>query len=125
MNVIKHSEAPRFDAGGTTVTGYAAPSRGAADVHLWHLDLAPGSTSPMHHMNCEEVFLVLAGRVAAAVGGSERELSAGDCLILPAETPFTLRVLGDEPCRAVACVPAGPLATLDPDGATFPPPWAQ
>ena len=60
MHIINRTDAPTFDAGGTAVTAYAAPSRGAAEVSLWRLELAPGSTSPLHHMDREEVFLGLA-----------------------------------------------------------------
>jgi len=35
MNLIKRAEAPVFDAAGTTVTAYAAPSRGTSAVSLW------------------------------------------------------------------------------------------
>ena len=103
MHLIKRPDAPTFDAGGTTVTGYAAPSRGADEVSLWQIELAPGSTSPLHYMDCEEVFLGLHGHAVAAIDGTEHLLGSGDCLILP----------------------AGAQATMAGDGATFVPPWAQ
>ena len=125
MKLIKHTEAPVFDAEGTTVTAYAAPSRGSSEMSLWQIELAPGSTSPLHHMDREEVFLALEGHAIAAIEDREHALGAGDCLILPAGTDFTLHVPGDRPFRALACVPAGAQATLVPDGATFLPPWAE
>src|SRR6476620_10807782 len=112
MHLIQHTEAPRFAAGDTSVTAYAAPSRGAAQVSLWRLDLAPGSTSPLHYMDCEEVFVGLEGTALATVEGSERTLGPGDCLILPAGTPFTLHVAGSDPFQALACIPAGGRATM-------------
>lgn len=124
MKLIKHSDAPRFDAGGTTVTAYAAPSRGASEISVWQIELAPGSTSPLHSMDREEVFLGLEGHALVVVDGSEQPLRAGDCLILPAGTAFTLHVPGERPFRALACLPVGGLATMVSDGATFPPPWA-
>ena len=50
MRVIRCSDAPVFDAGGTTVTAYAAPSRGASELSLWRLELAAGSVSPLHQI---------------------------------------------------------------------------
>jgi quercetin dioxygenase-like cupin family protein len=125
MELITHTQAPVFDADGTTVTAYAAPSRGATQVSLWRVALAPGSTSPLHQMDCEEVFLGLAGTAIATVDGADHPIGPGDCLILPAETPFTLHVPGDEPFEAVACMTAGGEATLVPEGGTFAPPWAR
>src|SRR4051812_28944856 len=124
MKLIRRTDAPTFDAAGTSVTAYAAPSRGAAEVSMWQIELAPGSTSPRHHMDREEVFLGVSGHAVADVGGVEYRLGAGDCLILPAGTEFTLHVPGTEPYRALACVPAGAQATITADGATFVPPWA-
>jgi quercetin dioxygenase-like cupin family protein len=125
MHLIKRPEAPTFDAGGTTVTGYAAPSRGAVEVSVWQIELAPGSTSPRHHMDREEIFLGVDGLAVAEIDGTEQSVGAGDCLILPAGTDFTLHVPGREPFRALACLPAGAQATMADDGATFVPPWGQ
>src|SRR3954453_15475442 len=124
MPLIKRTDAPTFDAGGTSVIAYAAPSRGAAEVSVWQIELAPGSTSPRHHMDREEIFLGISGHAVADVDGVRHDLRAGDCLILPAGTDFTLHVPDAEPSRALACVPAGARAIMAADGASFVPPWA-
>ena len=124
MKLIKHTEAPVFDAEALTVTGYAAPSRGTSAVSMWQIELAPGSTSPPHYMDCEEVFLGVHGHAVASIDENNHPLGPGDCLILPAGTTFTFHVPGDEPFRAVACIPVGGQATMVPDGPTFAPPWA-
>jgi mannose-6-phosphate isomerase-like protein (cupin superfamily) len=125
MHIIKRSDAPVFQAGGTSVIAYAAPSRGATEVSVWRLELAPGSTSPPHHMDCEEVFLGLEGRVVATIDGSESEIGAGDCLILPAGTTFSFHVPDDQPFRALACIPSGGQAAMSAGGPSFSPPWAE
>ena len=125
MTIIKRIDAPVFGTPGATFHAYAAPSRGASQVSLWRLELAPGSASPLHQMDCEEVFLALEGRVIATVDGEPHALDAGDCLILEPDTPFTFEVPEDAPFRALACMRAGGLATLVPEGATFAPPWAE
>ena len=125
MHLIPRTDARTFNAEGTAVTAHAAPSRGSSEVSLCQLELAPGSTSPRHHMNREEVFLGLEGHAVAEIDEAEHLLGPGDCLILPAGTDFTLRVAGQQPFRAVACMPAGAQATMVPHGATFVPPWGQ
>ena len=125
MDIIKRTDAPVFDTPGACFTAYAAPSRGACQVSMWCLELEPGSTSPLHQMDCEEVFLGLEGCAVAMVDDTEHPIGAGDCLILPPGTPFTLHVAGPQPFRALACMPAGGRATMIPDGTTFAPPWAE
>jgi mannose-6-phosphate isomerase-like protein (cupin superfamily) len=125
MDIIKRNDAPVFDMPGATVTAYAAPSRGASQVSMWCVELGPGSTSPLHEMDCEEVFLGLEGRAVAMIDDTEHTIGAGDCVIVPPRTPFTLHVSEQQPFRAMACIPAGGRATMIPDGTTFAPPWAE
>lgn len=125
MKLITEQSAPPFAAGGAMITGYAAPSRGATAVSLWRLEMAAGSSSPLHQMDVEEVFLGLEGSAVVEVNGRQTTVAAGDCLILPATTPFTLTAGPAGPFRAVACMPAGGRASMLPDGASFLPPWAE
>jgi len=78
MELISRQSAPAYAAGGTTVTGYAAPSRGSTQVSLWRIELEPGSSSPLHEIDVEEVFLGLEGRAVAIVDGGESTVTAGD-----------------------------------------------
>src|SRR6476619_6134935 len=104
MNIIQSKAAPPYAAGGTTITGYAAPSRGATEVSLWRIELAPSSSSPLHQMNVEEVFLCLEGRAVVTINNIQNSVGAGDCLILPPATPFILTASPGEPFRTVACM---------------------
>ena len=124
MNLISSTDAAIFDVPDTHVTAYAAPSRGSTELCLWRIDIAPGSTSPLHHMDCEEVFLCLDGRAVIVTSAQERQLAAGDCVVLPAQTDFSFRVVGDQPFRALACIRVGGQATMTGSGETFVPPWA-
>lgn len=125
MTLISRESAPPFTADGTTVTGYAAPSRGSRSISLWRIELAPGASSPVHRLNVEEVFLGTGGRAVASIDGTQYAVSPGDCLILPSGAAFSITAGEDEPFLAVACMPAGGKATLLPDGPTFVPPWAE
>jgi len=125
MNLIARSSAPSFGADGATITGYAAPSRGAAEISLWRIELAPASSSPLHEMDVEEIFLGLEGEAMLIAGDRQSTVRPGDCLIVPARTPFTMTAGAEQPFRAVACMTVGGKATMLPDGPTFVPPWAE
>src|SRR3954452_9576844 len=122
MTVIQRDDAPVFgDVPGATFTGHAAPSRGASEVSLWTFELAAGTTSQLHHMDCEELFLAQSGAAVAVVDGVEHDVGPGDCLVVATGAEFSFRVGEAEPFRAVAAVRAGGQAVMD--GETFPPPW--
>jgi quercetin dioxygenase-like cupin family protein len=121
--IIHSQDAPTFTQGGTTAIGYASPSRGARDLSLWRIDLAPGEASPPHSLSQEEVFLALEGSGRAQLDGDEEAFAAGDCLVVPKGVPFTLQA-GPQGLGAVCAMAAGGQATILPDGPTITPPWA-
>ncbi|CAN5853826.1 cupin domain-containing protein [soil metagenome] len=123
MPIIKSSESPIFEIPGLTVTGFASPSRGARETSTWRLVIAPGAPGATHSVDREEIFVVLDGTAHATLGDQRLDLTAGDTLIVPANTPFSLSNQGTEPCTAIAMLPVGGRAAL-PEGAPFVPPWA-
>lgn len=124
MPLIKSADAPTFEIPGLTVTGFAAPSRGARETSTWRLVLAPGAPGALHSCDREEIFVVLEGSARATLGGEVLELAAGDTLIVPANTEFSLANPGTSPCTAIAMLPVGGRAAM-PGDAPFVPPWAS
>jgi hypothetical protein len=70
----------------------------------------------------EEVFLALAGSAVAELDGEPHTFAAGDCLVVPTNTPFTLAAGGDG-LVPVCAMAAGGRATILPDGPTITPRW--
>ena len=124
MPHIAKDAAPTFTIPGLTVTGFAAPSRGATETSVWMIELAPGAPATPHTMDREEVFVALAGRATATVAEREHDVSAGEALIVPAGETFALANPHGEPFRAVVALPVGGRARLA-DGDAFTPPWAE
>lgn len=124
MPLIRAENAPQFRWPGLSVTGLAAPSRGARETSVWRLCLEPGAPGAPHSLDHEEIFVALSGRARALVGGEESLLHAGDTLIVPAGERFSLRCEGSEPFEALAVSPAGVQALL-PDGSRLVPPWTE
>ena len=124
MPVIPGATAPTFSLPGLVVTGLAAPSRGATETSVWHLVLEPGAPGVEHSIDREEVFVAVAGRALATVGGGEAPLAAGDALVVPAGRRFSLANPSAEPFRAVVALPVGGRASM-PGQAPFVPPWAE
>jgi quercetin dioxygenase-like cupin family protein len=121
MPVITATDAPVFDAGGTTITGLASPSRGASDIATWRISFAADTPSPRHSLTREETFVVLSGALTARFADHDETAEAGDTLIAPVGREFTLVATGG-PAEAICMLPVGGQAVTA-DG-TFTPPWA-
>ena len=83
----------------------AAP---AVNQSLAEATLAPGGATTEHfHRQSEELYLVTAGSGRLRVDGEEREISTGDCVVIPPGARHKLWNTGDEVLRIVcACSPA-------------------
>ena len=57
-----------------------------------------GQQNPIHsHPNCEEVLVLLQGRIAHTIeNGEQIEMAPGDTITIPAGLPHCARNLGDE-----------------------------
>jgi mannose-6-phosphate isomerase-like protein (cupin superfamily) len=122
--VLPAPPAPTHALGGTRFTALASPSRGTSDVSVWQVEVAPGSPGTGHQLTREEVFVVLSGTAAVTIGGDELTAAAGDVIVVPPFTDFSLSAVGDVPARALVVLPAGGQAIL-PGGEPFTPPWAE
>lgn len=71
----------------------------------------------------EEIFVVINGLAIATLAGTQHEIAAGDALVVPPDTDFSLGNPSAEPFRAIVAFPVGGQAVL-PGGTPFTPPWA-
>lgn len=124
MPIIHGATAPVFHMPEATFTGLASPSRGASETCVWRLLVHPGARSAEHSFNHEEVLIATGGRAVASLAGASHEVAAGDAVIVPAHTTFSLANPGEEPFAAVVALPVGALARM-PDGQTLVPPPAR
>lgn len=123
MPMIRSALAPAFHLPGVTFHGLAAPSRGSQENAVWRLVMAPGVEPVPHRLTREEIFVALSGKAVAAIDGEPHALAAGDSLVVPAGTEFSLSNIGAEAFEAVVVLPVGGEAIMA-DGARFTPPWA-
>ena len=122
--LITDSECPTFELDGLTVTGLAAPSRGARETCVWRLRLAPGTDGAPHCVDREEIFVALAGAATVRMAGREHSLDAGAALVVPPHTEFSVANRGTEEFDAFCVLPVGGRAAY-PGWEPFTPPWAE
>jgi quercetin dioxygenase-like cupin family protein len=100
--LIKAAAAPIFEAPLMTVTAFAAPSRGSKENSVWRFTLHPGNAGHEHSVSREEIFIAIAGRAVATFDGETRDFCAGDALVIPANTLFSVAASWASPHPAEA-----------------------
>jgi len=123
MRIVRSTESRRTETPAAVMTTLASPGLGGATAPIWKVDAAPGSAGPVHHIDAEQVWTILAGTVTVTAGGDSAGLGTGDTIVLPAhaERQFTP---GEAGFSAVVTGPAGMNAYMP--GATdqkITPPW--
>ncbi len=92
------------DAGFTVVAGR---EEGLREIVLAAGRLAGGDAGPIHLHHGEEILRILSGQVDVVVGGERRRCSAGDVVIIPADTPHGFTTLTDTTMEVIAELDAG------------------
>jgi mannose-6-phosphate isomerase-like protein (cupin superfamily) len=93
MKILQQSELP-----GRELEGY----QHGMGVSIILVDAAPGRGPALHQHAYEEVFIVQEGRAIFTAGDEEREVSAGEIVIVPGNTPHRFVNSGDGPLRQIA-----------------------
>jgi len=124
MPHIKAEDAEIFEIPNVTFAGLASPRRGSRENAVWRVTVAPGAPGGLHSLSREEVLVALSGMAEARIGAEVMRIAAGDAIVVPAETPFTLSNPGDAPFVAIAVLPVDAHARMG-DAPAFVPPWCQ
>lgn len=96
MHVIHDKDTQTLETpNGNFGTSLATPNIGAHDVSVIRQRQLPGGFNPIHTHDREEVMILIAGGVTLSSGEERVVLSAGDTVIIPANTPHRLDNTGD------------------------------
>ena len=73
-------------------------------------------------MTREEIVIAVSGAARLHIDGTEKDVAAGDCAIVPAGTEFALSNPHDAVFEAVVALPVGGRAVIGDND--FQPPWS-
>jgi quercetin dioxygenase-like cupin family protein len=114
---------PVFELGGNTITSYAAPARGSAEVALYRADVPAGGGLPPHEHDHFDVFTVVGGGGRFHLGDEVVEMEAGDSAVVPIGIRHHLEAGSSGASIVVAMLPGTKL--IRDDGSVVVPGWVQ
>ncbi|MEO8292962.1 MAG: cupin domain-containing protein [Actinomycetota bacterium] len=123
MPVVRADDQPNFDLGGNTITGFASPSRGAAECILYRVEMPPSGTLPAHRHDHQEVFNVAAGSGTMFIDDEVHPIGPGDSVVVPTGALHRLEAAADGAAMVVTML-AGTRFIRE-DGSESVPPWGE
>lgn len=126
MRVITETTERTIETPTAVMAGLAAPSQGTAELSTWRVRMTPGSNSPVHIIDREQVWMPLRGTFEFTVDGETAVVGAGEALTVPSGATRQFRVggAGTSEAEAIVCMAAGGQAAVPGSDARQSLPWA-
>ncbi|WP_424536008.1 cupin domain-containing protein [Sphaerisporangium viridialbum] len=134
MPIIRHAESRRTETPNAVMTTFASPTQGGAGLAVWHVEMRPGQSGPLHAFDTEQVWTFLSGAATVVLDGEKLEIEPGNTLVMPADVRRQV-FAGQDGMTAIVAAPAGcraytpdgpvdvPAACAVPDGDKLLPAW--
>ena len=125
MQVLRNHELPQATIPGIVHTTLASRANGLAGVSMWRQRMDPGSATPPHRHDCEEIVLVLAGSGEVHYDGKVVPFGPDTTLVIPPHVDHQIFATGTVPMETVAAFSATPVGVTTAAGEVIPLPWAS
>ena len=119
MHVQTLDQSPQNHRGVQVSHLLLAPGQfGAENLAVTWVEGEPGSEQPLHsHPANEQVYVIVGGRGVMTVGEETREVGPGTAILVPSDTPHSIRCVGDE--RLVFVSATSPPFDMPAEGSLF------
>jgi mannose-6-phosphate isomerase-like protein (cupin superfamily) len=98
MYVIDQNELPLS----VIAREFIGEDNGGVGISVLLIDAPPGHGPRLHRHAYEEVFIVQEGQATFTAGDDERQVGAGEVVVVPPDTPHRFVNSGDGPLRQIA-----------------------
>ena len=125
QNILQNAQRALTGLPGIEHLTLAGGEQGLSRLSVWRQSMAPGSATPPHQHDCEEVVLVTEGSGELHIDGKVLAFGPDTTLVLPPNRPHQIFNTGSVPLKTIAAFSATPVGTFLPDGAPLPLPWSS
>jgi len=123
MPVIDHRSLEHAALPGIDHVTLAGSSDGLNSLSVWKQSIAPGTATPPHRHDCEEVVICEAGRGAVHIDGRVHAFGPDMTVVIPRNAAHQIFNVGDDTMQVIAVLAASPVAVEFPDGTSLALPW--
>ncbi len=95
--VRPHHQSHIFQDHGNQLQTLLSAADGSSQFELWHTQVAPGQSTPIHRHSSDEVFIVLSGKGSVRIGDESFSFRAPATIVAPAHIEHQLTNTGDIP----------------------------
>ncbi|MBQ5939474.1 MULTISPECIES: cupin domain-containing protein [unclassified Massilia] len=121
---VRHVDSiPVFALPGIRHQTLASQAGGIQAFEVWQQTLAPGSATPLHRHDCEEVVVFTGGEGIMHHAGTETPCAAGTVLLCQPNELHQIVNTGGEPLTLYGILSGSPVPVVDAEGREIPLPW--
>lgn len=124
FTVISETEDRTTTTPAGAMSALAGPSQGSHQLSTWRVRMEPGSSSPEHRIDRDQVWMPVSGGFEVTVDGRTAELLPGQAATIPADTLRRISTTGSRG-EALVCMTPGGRASVPGRADTMPLPWAE
>ena len=124
MPIIKNSSRQVFEFPGLKHQTIASGADQLKHLEFWMQTLDPGTETPVHYHECEEVIVILRGSGSLSADDEVTEFGPGTTLVVPPKVIHQLINSGAEEMFLIAGLSETPSRVFTPDGNLMALPWS-
>lgn len=123
MQVRHLNSIPTVELPGLEHHTLASSASGIHAFEVWQQSLAPGSVTPVHRHDCEEVIIFTGGSGIMRHDGVDTPCGAGTVLLCQPNELHQIVNNGSDALTLYGILSVSPVPVLDADGGAIPLPW--
>jgi len=123
MQIHHLNSIPSLDLPGLKHQTLASRANGITSFEVWQQSLGPGTATPLHRHDCEEVIIFTGGTGVMRHAGVDTTCQAGTVLLCQPNELHQIVNTGTDDLSLYGVLAISPVSVLDEHGKIIPLPW--